>query len=263
MWLHPYSYNTAYNPRYMQSRVHEDLAKAGFVVLAFEMTGFGLRNFQGGARFYERHGGRASLLGDHVRNARAAVDLLYCRTAAGRRDARCATGAVPGTPEADVNEKLPLIDASRLALAGYSMGGNVALHAAALDDRVTAVAAFASFTPMRTDVAGRSTGGGRRLFELHALVPRLGLFEGREERTPYDYAELLAALAPRPTLVYAPQQDRDATHADVQRCAANASAAWAARNASANFSFVAPDDITRMEPPQVGALVQWLTERVL
>ena len=37
---------------------------------------------------------------------------------------------------------------------GYSLGGNVALHAAALDARVSAVAAFAAFTPMRTDLVG-------------------------------------------------------------------------------------------------------------
>ena len=62
---------------------------------------------------------------------------------------------------------------------------------------------------------GRATGGLRRLFELHALLPRLGLFAGRPAEVPYDYDELLAALAPRPTLLHTPTQDRDASHADV------------------------------------------------
>ena len=100
------------------------------------------------------------------------------------------------------------------------------------------------------------------MFELHALVPRLGYFQGREASIPYDYDELLRTLAPRPTLIYAPQHDRDATHADVVECVNNAEAAWATKNASTNFSFVAPDDITRMEAPQVQVLLQWLNKRV-
>ena len=63
---------------------------------------------------------------------------------------------------------------------------------------------------------GRATGGLRRLFELHALLPRLGLFGARPAEVPYEYDELLAALAPRPTLLHTPTQDRDANHADVR-----------------------------------------------
>ena len=63
---------------------------------------------------------------------------------------------------------------------------------------------------------GRATGGLRRLFELHALLPRLGLFGARPAEVPYDYDELLGALAPRPTLLHTPTQDRDANHADVR-----------------------------------------------
>lgn len=51
----------------------------------------------------------------------------------------------------------------RIFLAGYSLGGNVALHAAALDARVAGVAAFSAFTPFRTDSNDRPTLGLRRL----------------------------------------------------------------------------------------------------
>jgi hypothetical protein len=66
----------------------------------------------------------------------------------------------------------------------------------------------------------RPTGGIRRLYDLHALVPRLGLFDAHvhvhagsgggdgdtrgygyttydQSRIPYDYDELIAAIAPR------------------------------------------------------------------
>ena len=54
-----------------------------------------------------------------------------------------------------------------------------------------------SSTPHRTEVEGRATGGLRRLFELHALLPRLGLFAARPAEVPYEYDELLALVEPR------------------------------------------------------------------
>lgn len=80
LWLHPYSYNTGYSPSYQQSNVVEDLANAGFLVMAFDQVGFGIRNTQGGARFYARHCGDRSLLGRMVQDAKAAIDFLYCRS---------------------------------------------------------------------------------------------------------------------------------------------------------------------------------------
>ena len=36
------------------------------------------------------------------------------------------------------------------------------------------------------------------------------------EDIPYDYVELLGAVAPRPTLLYTPTQDRDANYSEVR-----------------------------------------------
>ena len=265
VWLHPYAYNTGFAPRYGGGNVVHELAAAGYVVFAFEMAGFGLRNVQGGARFYEpaRRGGRgdASLFGEAVQDVRAALDFLSCRNpAALASDARCRSGAAGGAPEsaAKVSAAMPVVDMARVALAGFSLGGAVALHAAALDARARAVAAFAAFTPWRTDAEGRPTGGARRLFEMHALLPRLGLFQRDLTQAPYDYDELIAALAPRPTLLYTPQHDRDATYGDVAKCTAAAAKAWAGA-AAANLTVQAPVDNSRMERDQISALLSWLT----
>jgi len=48
--------------------------------VAHHQIGFGLRSPQGGPRFYARHGGNASLLGNMVKDVRAAVDFLTCRS---------------------------------------------------------------------------------------------------------------------------------------------------------------------------------------
>jgi hypothetical protein len=54
IWLHPYSYNTGYAPTYGQASAWEEIANAGFVVMAYDQIGFGLRNSQGGVPFYSR-----------------------------------------------------------------------------------------------------------------------------------------------------------------------------------------------------------------
>ena len=252
--------------------------------------GFATRLREGGTGFYARHGGRGSLLGHMVKDARAAVDFLHCRSAAGRASRAClAAGERYSGPYVNTLDKLPVVDMGRVGAAGYSLGGSVALHLAALDRRVQAVAAFAAFTPMRTDAAGRPTGGIRRLYEMHALLPRLGLFDGggsagsagsnagsagpagsaqgavpgggarwRQVDVPYDYAELIAAVAPRAALLYTPTGDRDATFADVAECAATAAGAWASKGAAANFTHSAPGGRTCMEAPQAAALVAWM-----
>ena len=75
---------------------------------------------------------------------------------------------------------------------------------------------------------------------------------------PYDYDELLAAVAPRPVLLYTPKGDRDTTFDDVAKCAAGAAAAWAAKGAASKFVHIAPEGITKMESTEVQAAVNWL-----
>ena len=258
IWLHPYSYNTGFAPAYSQARVFEDVAHKGYIVVAFDAVGFGMRNTQGGARFYARHGDSASLLGKMVADVRSAVDYASC-LAPGARDNQTLCGQHGyNPPDTAGTSKVPYARADAIILAGFALGGTVALHAGVLDTRVTGVASFAGFTPMRTDTADRPTGGLRRLFDLHALVPRLGLYVGREGDVPYDYDELISELAPRHTLLYTPQSDRDATYSDVKTCANASRAAWERLGEGDKFTHLAPQTDSRMEREQVAALIAWL-----
>ena len=107
------------------------------------------------------------------------------------------------------------------------------------------------------DTADKPTGGLRRLSEMHALLPRLGAFIGREASVPYDYDELLAAVAPRPALLYTPTEDRDATHADVVACVGRAKKAWAVRGAADKLTVLAPEQFTQMGSAEAAAAVAW------
>ena len=64
IWLHPYSYSTGYYASYERGGlIVDNLARAGYVVLAYDQIGFGTRLLEGGSTFYARHGNAASLFG--------------------------------------------------------------------------------------------------------------------------------------------------------------------------------------------------------
>ena len=205
------------------------LVKAGYAVLAFDQCGFGSRMSEIGP-FYDRYP-RWSQLGRMVEDARAALDAL---------------------------EKDSLVDPQRLFLFGYTLGGTVGLHTAALDPRVKGVVAVSGFTPMRADTAARGTGGIARLSHERPVVPRLGLFVGREQDIPYDYDELIAAIAPRPVLVVQPTMDRDATPADVRTAVERARRVYALYGAGEKLLLDEPDDYQRLPAATQNRAIEWL-----
>ena len=84
---------------------------------------------------------------------------------------------------------------------------------------------------------------------LVALVRALGAFVGgNENRIPYDYHEVLALIAPRPVLVFAPRIDYQATLADVKSCVAEAAKVYQLLGAQENLQFSEIDDYNRFSP---------------
>jgi cephalosporin-C deacetylase-like acetyl esterase len=243
VWLHPYSYPTGYTGAYVLGpRVYHHLAQQGVAVFAFDQIGFGRRLMEG--RDFDARYPRWSRLGKMVADVHAAVDFL------------CGSDQhhAPGKDAV----KVPRLDRQKIYCLGYSMGGIVGLYATALDDRIAGVASFSGFTPLRTDTDDKPTGGIRRLWQWHALQPRLGLFQGREDEIPFDYDDLLALIAPRPCLIVAPQHDRSADLADVRACIARAESAWQTSATPGALVLKTPDDYNRFQPRQQATFLEWL-----
>lgn len=230
VWLHGYSYPLGYMWVYRRD-LHPILAlvKAGYAVLAYDQCGFGSRMGELGP-FYDRFP-QWSQLGRMVADAHDAVDAL---------------------------EKEANVDPQQIHLFGYSVGGTVALHAAALDPRVKSVVSISGFTPMRRDTADRPTGGIARFSHQRPLVPRLGFFVGHEAQIPYDYNELIAAIAPRPALIVQPTMDRDATPADVREAVEHARHAYALHQATDHLSLLEPEDYQRLPAGTQNAILAWM-----
>jgi pimeloyl-ACP methyl ester carboxylesterase len=230
IWLHGYSYPLGYMWVY-HSDLHPILAlvHAGYAVLAYDQSGFGSRLSETGT-FYDRYP-KWSHMGKLVEDAHSAVDAL-------------------------ANDQS--VDANRIYLFGYSLGGTVAIYEAALDSRVKGVVSIAGFTPMRTDTAAHGDGGIARYSQERDLIPKLGFFVGHESQIPYDYQDLLGMIAPRPVLVVEPQLDRDATPADVASSVSLAKQVYSLYGAGDKLAISEPWDYNRLPNNTLDDAVKWM-----
>jgi pimeloyl-ACP methyl ester carboxylesterase len=234
IWLHSFSYPLGYMWVYRRD-LHPVLAlvKAGYAVLAYDQSGFGSRMKEAGP-FYDRFP-HWSQMGQLVTDASAAVDAL-------RKDS--------------------LVDPDHVYLFGYSLGGTVAIYTAALDSHVSGVVSICGFTPMRTDTPDKGDGGIARYAIERQLIPRLGFFIGHESQIPYDYADLLGAIAPRPVLVVQPQLDRDATPGDVHDAVESARKIYSAQNAENNLALKEPWDYNRLPTSLENDVIDWMKQNM-
>ncbi|MEW6357284.1 MAG: acetylxylan esterase [Planctomycetota bacterium] len=150
----------------------EKLVKAGHAVLSIDMRGFGEtaeappKDYFGSGYqnpFLATHIGRC-LLGQRVEDALAALDVLADR---------------------------PDMDASKLSIISIERGGPVALHAAALDERIKSVTIDGAIESWM-DVVATPLGKD----QLTQVVPGV--------LTRYDLPDLVKAIAPRPVEIRNP-----------------------------------------------------------
>ena len=234
IWLHGYSYSLGYMWVY-HSDLHPILAlvREGYAVLAFDQSGFGTRMNESAVR-YQFHP-HWSQLGKMIEDTRAGIDAL---------------------------QKDALVDPEKIFLYGYSMGGSLALHTAALEPRVKGVVSICGFTPMRTDTLGAGAGGLQRYCQDRELLPRTGFFIGQEAKVPYDYDELIAAIAPRPVYIVSPRFDRDATPADVRAAVESSRNVFGLYHAADKLKLEEPWDYNRLPNATQDRALAWMKQHL-
>lgn len=214
IWLHPFAYSTGYSE---DARApFEELTRRGYAVLAFDQIGFGTR-VEHARNFYRRYP-NWTLLGKMIADTRAAISAASA---------------------------LEMVDAAKIHLVGYSLGGKVALWTAAFDHRPAAVVSIAGITPLRTSTG---TEGIRAYSHLHGLLPRLGFYADEPGALPVDYDDVLRQTAGRRVLLIAPTHDR---YADLA----------ALRKVAEPFNHVelsTPDDFNRLSRPAQTLAFDWL-----
>ena len=147
-----------------------DLAERGYVVIAPDYPSLGEHRFDFGAKPAYASGSMKAVW-DNVR----ALDVL---------------------------ESLPEVDARRIGVIGHSLGGHNGLFTAVFDPRFRVIVSSCGFTTFRKDDVP-SWNGPR-------YMPRIRThFADDARKVPFDFHEVVAALAPRPFLACAAEGDND------------------------------------------------------
>ena len=147
-----------------------ELAERGFVTLAPDYPSFGEHAYD----FDPKHGyvsGTMKAIWDNIR----AVDLL---------------------------ETLSEVDTERIGCIGHSLGGHNAIFTAVFEPRLKAIVSSCGFCSMQKDDVPSWT--GPRYMPLIASE-----FKNDPKRLPFDFHELVAAIAPRAFFASAATQDSD------------------------------------------------------
>jgi dienelactone hydrolase len=97
----------------------------------------------------------------------------------------------------------PEVDTSRIGAIGHSLGGHTAIFTALYDKRIKAVVSNCGFTSFRRYYGGNLTG-----WTSDRYFPRIASEYGKDpNRMPFDFSDLISALAPRAFLASSPIHD--------------------------------------------------------
>lgn len=103
----------------------------------------------------------------------------------------------------DLLAERPDVDSQRIGCIGHSLGGHHGLFTAVFDQRIKVVVTSCGFTRFHKYMKGDLTGWSGPVY-----MPRVKTeFHLSPEEMPFDFAEVVAALAPRGVYVVAPIED--------------------------------------------------------
>ena len=114
----------------------------------------------------------------------------------------------------DLLESLPEVDKDRIGAIGHSLGGHNALFLAVFEPRVRAVVTSCGFNSFAKYKGGDLTG-----WSSEKYMPRVASrYAKLPARMPFDFTEILGAIAPRPVFISAPTGDDNFEVSGVKDC---------------------------------------------
>lgn len=142
----------------------------------------------------------------------------------------------------DLFDSLPFVTKSGYGAIGHSLGGHNSVYTAVFDSRIKAVASSCGLDSYLDykDANPKLWVHGQGWCQ-DRYMPALADFQGRLAEIPFDFHELIAALAPRPVFISAPVQDANFKWASVDRIAAAANPVYALYGVRDGITVVHPD----------------------
>lgn len=182
----------------------KELARRGYVVLAPDYPSFGDYKYDFKTGNYVS--GTMKGIFNHMR----AVDLLQSRSE---------------------------IDPGRIGVIGHSLGGHNAMFAGVFDERLKVIVSSCGWTPFHEYYQGKIAGWTSdrympRLKDVYALDP---------DKVPFDFYEVVAALAPRAFFSVSPLRDSNFDVGGVRKAEAKARPVFELLGAADNLQVRYPD----------------------
>ncbi len=142
----------------------------------------------------------------------------------------------------DLLDSLPFVKRGKYGALGHSLGGHNAIYTAVFDDRVKVVVSSCGFDSFLDYGEGKpGFWEPERGWCQTRYMPRLADYRGRLEEIPFDFHELIAALAPRPVFVNAPLRDDNFKPDSVDKVVKAATAIYALYGVPQNLTVEHPD----------------------
>lgn len=154
----------------------------------------------------------------------------------------------------DLLQSLPEVDGERIGCIGHSLGGHNTMFTAVFETRIKALVSNCGFTSFPKYYKGDLKG-----WTSDRYMPRIAsVYQNKPEKMPFDFTEVVAALAPRAFLASAPIHDDNFEVSGVKDCIAAAMPVYellgAKEKLAANYPNCAHDF-----PPEVRQVAyEWL-----
>ncbi|GJM27114.1 MAG: hypothetical protein DHS20C16_35290 [Phycisphaerae bacterium] len=182
----------------------DELAQRGYVTLAPDYPGFGDYLIDVYAMGYES--ATAKGIVNHMR----CVDLLA---------------------------SLPYVDGDRIGAIGHSLGGHNTLYLGVFDPRVKVIVTSCGFNSFAKYYGGDLTGWSHK-----GYMPRIASVYNKDpKQMPFDFTEVLGALAPRAVFISAPLHDANFEVSGVYDCVEAAQPVYTLLGAPTALQSVHPD----------------------
>jgi pimeloyl-ACP methyl ester carboxylesterase len=134
----------------------------------------------------------------------------------------------------DLLDSLPYVKKDRFAAIGHSLGGHNSVYTAAFDDRIKVVVSSCGLDSYRDYMGGKIKG-----WTSDRYMPRL--LDYKLDDIPFDFHEIIGAIAPRHVLIVAPIGDTNFRYKSVDAVAKSAAEVYRLHDATKNLRVEHPD----------------------
>ncbi|RBP37723.1 hypothetical protein DES53_113105 [Roseimicrobium gellanilyticum] len=142
----------------------------------------------------------------------------------------------------DLLDSLPFVKHGKYAAIGHSLGGHNSVYTAVFDPRIQVIVSSCGLDSYRDYYGGDPT---KWVLEKGwcqtRYMPKLATYQNKLAEIPFDFPELLAALAPRHVLINAPLKDSNFKWESVDRVVEAARRVYALHDAADRIAVEHPD----------------------